>query len=92
MAAIWGAAIAAVGSFFSGKSKNKKDAQLQKNQFYIDKYLAELQRNYTLQDRRYSEEAIGAYRGYAKPGLMSPQYTDPNTVKPVDPYAPKPKG
>ena len=92
MAAIWGAAIAAVGSFFSSKDKSKKDKEAQKRSFYIDKYLKEMDRKYQLEDRRYSEEAIGSYRKFSKPGLMSPAYTDPNTVKPVDPFAAAPKG
>lgn len=92
MAVIWGAAIAAIGAGIEGNENRKASKEDQRKSFEVERYLAMFNRRHQLEDRKYAEQAIGAYRGFGRPGLMSPQYTDPTTMNPIDPYAPRTRG
>ena len=85
------AAASALSSMFGGRSSRKADKLKQQREFQQRQYESDMARQRSLEDRKYTEQAIGAYRPYQSGGLMSPEYTDPTTVKPVDPYAPKPR-
>jgi hypothetical protein len=81
----------ALSSLFGGRSARKAQKAAQKRDFASEKYFTDLARQDALKDQRYREEAIGAYRPFQSGGLMSPEYTDPNSITPVDPYTKKPK-
>ena len=84
-----GLAIQGVGDYFTSTANAKAAVKMTKQGFKNAKFLdAEAQRR-KLEDQRFTEEAIGNYRDQSSPGLMrlAPEYTDPATIKPVDPYA-----
>lgn len=88
--------LGAISGLFGGRSK-RKEAKAQREHeerqnrlsFESTKYLSDMERKRQLEDRRYKEDGI---RGYGKfyrgsKTIAAPTMTDPNTVKPVDPYA-----
>lgn len=85
----------AAGSVLSGlfgsrsASKDRKaNRESDKYNFAAQRYFKDIDRQRQLEDRLYTEKAIGGYRQFNKrPALMGtgPAYTDPSTVKPVLP-------
>lgn len=85
-----------ISSLFGGRSKRKAEKAQQESTERMNRennqtaiYRDQLARKNELEDRRYKEEGIGAYRGFYKGNktIAAPTMTDPNTVKPKDPYA-----
>ena len=88
--------LGAISGLFGGRSKRKEakaqrehEEKMARQSFEATKYLSDMDRKRQLEDRRYKEDGI---RGYAKfykgnKTIEAPTMTDPNTVKPVDPYA-----
>lgn len=85
--------LSGISSLFGGRSQRKGDKESAQRGFQALQYMNQMDRRNQLEDRRYKEESIGAYRQFAPENLQgnSPAYTDPSTVQVVDPYAPKPK-
>jgi len=65
----WAAVAGAVISSYSAQKqqdKAKKDAKdLTKDEFGRERWLAEQQRKWNLEDRKYKEDAIAGFRGFA---------------------------
>ena len=85
-AEIWGVAIAAVGAAYGAYSENQAQGRAEKNRKELDelgfnreRWLAEQQRAYKLQDRQYVEDSIGGFRGFA------PDYANSFNGQPVTP-------
>ncbi len=91
-----GTILGGIKSLFGGRSKRKEEKAKAEHEARMNKennqtaiYRDQLARKNELEDRRYKEEGIGAYRGFYKGNktIAAPTMTDPNTVKPKDPYA-----
>jgi len=85
-----GAVVGGISSYFGQRSQAKAQKKEQQQQFAIDKYFIDLQRQDALKKQAYKEHTIAAYRGFGTPGLISPGFTDPNSIMPVDPYTKQP--
>lgn len=96
-ASIGGALISAYGQKKAGdasakgaKDANKMTEQEAEREFNRQRYLAETQRKWRLQDRQYKEGAIGGFRSYAtnhalKAGLAAPAGTSDAGLAEFDP-------
>lgn len=88
--ALIAAGIMAGGSFLSGLFGSRSAASAQKRQnkqnFADELYFTNLARQDALEQRQYREKAISPYRQFGSAGLASPAFTDPSTIKPVNPY------
>lgn len=92
-----GAAIlGGIKSLFGGRSKRKAEKAQQESNERMNRennqtaiYRDQMARKNELEDRRYKEEGIRGYGKFYKGNktIAAPTMTDPNTVKPVDPYA-----
>lgn len=78
MAEIWGAAVAAVGAAYGAYSQNKaqKDAQkagqeMSELGWQRQAWLDQQERKWALEDRRYVEDSIGGFRGFAPKGAST---------------------
>ena len=94
MAILIAAAGALISGFFGSRKQKNEAKAAEKRQKLSDLYQGyqndlTYQRELTAQRR--SEEAIAGYRGFYKGDrqFTPPVMTDPNSVRPVDPYAPK---
>lgn len=92
----WAIAASVAGSlisgFFGSRSAKKQQKAQEKAQRLSDQYRGYMQdknRKFTLEDRRYKEDAVGAYRGFygGNRQIAAPVLTDPNSVVLRDPYA-----
>lgn len=88
--------LGAISGLFGGRSKRKEaqaqrehDEKMARQSFEATKYLSDMDRKRQLEDRRYKEDGIRGYAGFYKGNktIAAPTMTDPNTVKPKDPYA-----
>lgn len=97
IAAIGGAVISAYGAKKSGdaqakgaKGANQMSEQETEREFNRNRWLAEMQRKWQLQDRAYKENAVGGFRSFAtnhamKSGLASPEVTSDAGLAEFDP-------
>ena len=85
-----------IKGLFGGRSKRKAEKAQQESTERMNRennqtaiYRDQLARKNELEDRRYKEEGIRGYGGFYKGNktIAKPTMTDPNTVKPVNPYA-----
>lgn len=97
IAGIAGAVISAYGQKKAGdaqakgaKDANKMTEQESEREFNRNRWLAEMQRKWQLQDRQYKEDAIGGFRSFAtnhamKSGLSAPERTSDAGLADFDP-------
>ena len=78
---MWGAAIAAVGSWLVSKSQNKSQKKQMEDQAKIARETLEMQRKWQLEDRAYRQGAAGAWSKFANPAFMPQTYNQPNDVQ-----------
>ena len=78
---MWGAAIAAVGSWLVSKSQNKSQKKQMEDQAKIARETLEMQRKWQLEDRAYRQGAIGAWGKFANPAFMPQAYNQPNDMQ-----------
>lgn len=64
-ATVAGAAISAYGASEDAKDKNKSDKMNSELEFQREAWLNQQARKYQLEDRRYVEDSIGGFRGFA---------------------------
>ena len=64
-AVVAGAAISAYGASEDAKDKNKSDKMNSELEFQREAWLNQQKRKYQLEDRRYVEDSIGGFRGFA---------------------------
>lgn len=85
-----------IKGLFGGRSKRKAEKAQQESTERMNRennqvaiYRDQLARKNDLEDRRYKEDGIRGYAGFYKGNrtISAPTMTDPNTVKPVNPYA-----
>jgi hypothetical protein len=77
MAEVWGAVVvagvAAVGTYAASRSASKNAKQAQENEIEAQKELARQKRQYQLEDRKYNQDAVGAWGKFLDPALAGPQ-------------------
>jgi hypothetical protein len=79
-----------LGSMFSGRSKRKSDQKamdfqrkMMEMEMANQRRLAEADRRWQLEDRRYRQEAVSPYRKFSGFNAGSPEYSD-TTPSPID--------
>lgn len=99
----WGSAAgSAATAVISGYFESRAASATQREQIKSDKlsqqnavYQQMLQRKWALQNRRYTQDSFANFGKYATPGSNLPTgastRVDPNSITPVNPYAPAPK-
>ena len=78
---MWGAAIAAVGSWLASKSQKKSQKNQMEDQAKLQREMLEMQRKWQLEDRAYRQGAAGAWSKFANPAFMPQTYNSQMTCK-----------
>lgn len=68
----WGAAVAAVAGYATSKSQSKSSKDSAKYQAEAMKEIERMKRQWQLEDRKYNQDAVGAWAKYLDPAIAGP--------------------
>lgn len=77
----WGAAIAVVGGYLASEAQAGAQEDAQKSELEAQKELQANKRKYELEDRKYRQDAVGAWGKYLDPKLIGQSGGSPAQAK-----------
>lgn len=68
----WGAAVAAVGAYAASQAQSKGSSKAAKQDAEARKEIERMKRQWQLEDRKYNQDAVGAWSKFLDPSLVGP--------------------